>query len=173
MNFILDDKLHCELIPTVIYLLMVEHVSNVPCFSSHFNFWSNSLFCLLYCLSSKNAVSISILHTVSVRSANYLGCFLTYRTRIYPSGTITFALHFPLFRFVFCPFNHLRFQPWVSCVTPQILSLCIFAFRIKILNEKPCAGLIVHTTKVFDWMNIDNTWIRRWSNRCSRSNING
>ena len=28
---------------------------------------------------------------------------------------------------------------------PQFVSLCIFAFRIKILNGKPCAGLIVST----------------------------
>ena len=28
---------------------------------------------------------------------------------------------------------------------PRILSLCIFAFRIKILNGNPCAGLIIHT----------------------------
>ena len=28
---------------------------------------------------------------------------------------------------------------------PQIVSLCIFAFRIKILNGNPCAGLIVST----------------------------
>ena len=30
-------------------------------------------------------------------------------------------------------------------VLPQIISLCIFAFRIKILDGNPCAGLIVST----------------------------
>ena len=68
-----------------------------------------------------------------------------------------FALHFPLFCFVFCPFNFAFSAMSKLCNAPniiemlrQIVPLCIIAFRIKILNEKPCAGLIVDTTKVFD-----------------------
>ena len=65
---------------------------------------------------------------------------------------MTFALHFILFRFVICPCN-LMFSalsklcnaPNVIGMLPQIVSLCIFAFRIKILRANPCAGLIAHT----------------------------
>ena len=41
-----------------------------------------------------------------------------------------------------------RFQPWTSCATPKydrnvsmvsMAFLCIFAFRIKVLNANPCA----------------------------------
>ena len=67
---------------------------------------------------------------------------------------MTFALHFLSFRFVFCPCNFtfsalskLCNAPIMIGMLPQIVSLCIFAFRIKILNGNPCAGLVIHTSE--------------------------
>ena len=65
---------------------------------------------------------------------------------------MTFALHFLLFRFVIRPCNfmfsalsELCNAPNMIGMLPQIVSLCIFAFRIKIINANPCTGLIAHT----------------------------
>ena len=71
-----------------------------------------------------------------------IGYFLTYRTRIYPSGIMTLALRF-LFLVSYSVLVISRFSalgklcnaPNMIEMLPEIVSLCIFAFRIKILME--------------------------------------